>query len=181
VEETKKYTTKDVEKYLDENIHDNSWVEAVEKFGQELIDELFDSYKRSNDEQLQFYWDDVQEEHQKQLELNSREIENVKTLIDYNFSFIEEYLEDNDWWNHSGYVEVELSDYKSCAYPSYDFYIEKGFKNVMHCMRQDDSEDDTFHCLVYQSDGGYGAEDSYFGYLLFPLTNGKYWKIEYSC
>jgi len=176
-----KYTTDDVEKFLNENSEENTWANAVEKFGQKLIDELFGEYKKGNDEQLQAYWDDVVKEQEERLEINEKEIENVKSLIDYDFELIEEYLEDNDWWKHIGYVEVIKSDYKNCFYPSYDFYIEKGLEKTLHCMRQDDSEDNTFHVLVYQTDGGYGAEDSYFGYLLFPLTNGKYWKIQYQC
>jgi hypothetical protein len=46
-------------------------------------------------------------------------------------------------------------------------------------MRQDDEDD--YNDLVWQTNGGYGAEDSYSGFLLFPLKNGKYWKIKYSC
>ena len=181
MEENKKYTTKDVEEFLDTNLEENSWFQAEEKFGVELIDELFDNYKKYNEEQSNYYWSEMIKEQNERLESNVKEIENVKSLIDYDFSFIEEFLDGNDWWKHVGYVEVEKSDSKNGFYPNNDLYVEKDNEKSLYYMHQDDSEENTFHSLVYQRDGGYGNEDSYYGYLLFPLTNGKYWKIEYQC
>ena len=40
-------------------------------------------------------------------------------------------------------------------------------------------EEGKFHNMVWQTTGC--CEDDYSGYLLFPLNNGKYWKISYSC
>ncbi len=113
--------------------------------------------------------------------VNNEAIEYVKTMIDYDFEFIDDYLDGNDWWRSIGYVEVEKSDYKNCFYPSHDFYIEKNVDKILHYMRQDDNEENTFHSLVWQQDGGYGAEDSYSGFVLFPLTDGRYWKIKFEC
>ena len=157
MEENKKYTTKDVEEFLGTNLEENSWFQAEEKFGIELIDELLNSYKKYNEEQSNYYWIEMMKEQNERLESNAKEIENVKTLIDYDFSFIEEFLdESNDWWKHVGYVEVVKSDSKNCFYPNNDLYVEKDSEKSLYYMHQDDSEENTFHNLVYQRDGGYG-------------------------
>ena len=110
--------------------------------------------------------------------INDEQIKFVKDNISYDFNLIEEFLKENDYWSHVGYVQVEKSNYKSSSYPTHDFYKEKVNRGVDY-MRQDDFEE--YHNLVYQTNGGYGAEDSYSGWLLFPLKNGYYWKISFAC
>ena len=100
----------------------------------------------------------------------------VSKNINYPIEMITDILEDNSYWEHQGYVKVERSDYKSGFYPNYDFYNELGNKGY-HYMRQDDEGE--FHNLVWQTTGY--CEDDYSGFLLFPLANGEYWKIRYSC
>lgn len=107
--------------------------------------------------------------------IKDKEIEYVKNHIDYDFELIEEFLIDE--WMHESYVEVEETDYKSCAYPSYTFYKEKDNEKSLLYMKQD--EEGKYHNMVWQTTGF--CEDDYSGYLLFPLNNGKYWKISYSC
>ena len=100
----------------------------------------------------------------------------VAKNINYPLEMITDILDDNSYWQHEGYVKLEKSDYKSGFYPSYDFYTEPGSKKY-HYMRQDDEGE--FHNMVWQTTGA--CEDDYSGYLLFPLSNGDYWKISYSC
>jgi hypothetical protein len=97
----------------------------------------------------------------------------VKDNISYDFDLIE--LDDLDW-QHIGYVEVEETDEKESGYSDYKFYYEKGDRKLKY-MRQDDEGD--YHNLVWQTVGYLG--DDYSGYLLFPLKDGRYWKILYSC
>lgn len=107
---------------------------------------------------------------------NKVALEFVSKNINYPFEMITDILDDNHYWQHEGYVKLEKSDYKSGFYPSYDFYTEPNSKKY-HYMRQDD--DGEFHNMVWQTTGP--CEDDYSGYLLFPLLNGDYWKISYSC
>ena len=130
------------------------------------------------------YFEEINRINKETEKINTEAIEYVKTMIDYDFDNIEELLYDDEWWRSMDYVEVIKSDYKNCFYPSHDHYKEvnppKGMEHIEY-MRQDDSEYNTFHNLVYQRNGGYGAEDSYSGFVLFPLTDGKYWKIKFEC
>jgi hypothetical protein len=120
-------------------------------------------------------------EYERIAKLNEEAIEFVKKHINYDFDLMEL---DGIEWKHEGYVQVEKSDYKSCFYPSHDFYKIKGdvsysvlFGEDIDYMRQDDNGE--FHSLVWQKTGA--CEDNYSGYLLFPLNNGYYWKISYWC
>ena len=118
------------------------------------------------------FFDEMKIEDERNAALNAKAIEFVKSNINYDFDLIN--LDDVDW-NHVGYVEVEKSTWKSGAYPSYDFYTEKG--GNMQYMKQDD--DGEFHNMVWQTTGH--CEDDYSGFQLFPLSNGKYWKVSYYC
>lgn len=102
--------------------------------------------------------------------------EYVKTMIDYDYSLIETHLGDNSELCHVDYVEIiEDKEYKNCFYPNDKFYTVVGDDDGFHYMRQDD--EGSFHNLVWQISGV--CEDDYRGCLLFPLTNGKYWRIEF--
>ncbi len=118
------------------------------------------------------FYKDMREQDNKREESNKAALEFVKQNIDYDIDLIE--LEDISW-QHEGYVEVEKSNYKNGFYPNHDFYTEKGEK--VQYMRQDD--EGTYHNMVYQTTGF--LEDDFSGSMLFPLTNGKYWKISYYC
>lgn len=107
---------------------------------------------------------------------NKEALEYVKNNINYPFKLITDSLEDITW-NHHNYVEVIKSDYKSGMYPSYTFYKIKDDKEFIDYMRQDESDD--FHYMVYQLVGYFG--DDYSGYQLFPLKDGRYWKISFNC
>ncbi len=112
--------------------------------------------------------------HQQEIDnKNKQVIKEVKKLINYPFSRIKEALEYCDW-KDQGYVEVEKTDYKDNNYPNHEFYRIIG--NYTYFMKQDETK--KFHYLVWQTSS---YEDSYHGYILFPLTNGKYWKVSYSC
>jgi hypothetical protein len=114
----------------------------------------------------------------KQTEINQKEIEYVKAHIDYSPDIIDEALEDLTYFHHEGYIEVVKTDYKESGYSSYDFYVEKDNPKSRYYMRQDDDESG-FHSMVWQTVGMLG--DDYSGYMLYPLNNGKYWKIYYNC
>jgi len=108
---------------------------------------------------------------------NDDAIEYVKENITYPFDLILDIISDNDWDHMNFDIEVEKSEYHSCFYPTYDFYTIVGEKDKIQYMKQD--EDGDYHNMVYQRCGV--CEDDYYGFLLFPLKDGKYWKISYSC
>lgn len=101
--------------------------------------------------------------------INNKAIEHVKNHINYPFELIEYNLKS---WKHLGFVEVEKYPYKDEIYPSYDFFVEKDntIKYRQQCINGN------FHVLLYESE--YWSDDD-ICYALFPLINGKYWKISY--
>jgi hypothetical protein len=115
---------------------------------------------------------DMKIEDERIAALNAAAIEFVKANINYDFDLIDL---DGINWKHEGYVEVEKSDFKNGFYPNHEFYKVKD--ENLNYMKQD--EDGEFHNMVWQTTGA--CEDDYSGFQLFPLSNGKYWKISYYC
>lgn len=99
----------------------------------------------------------------------------VKENIDYPFERIAQYLEGNKRDYHIGYVRVG-SLFESFGIPKYKIISEE--KSYQLLDRQDDNDEDNFHCLVYQEAM---FEDCFSGYLLFPLKDGRYWMLSYEC
>lgn len=135
------------------------------------------------DEQYKEAFEDLygyQEEESKKL---LQAFKYVLQNINYPSERIKEYLRDGNNF-HVGFCSVVKSDYKSSWYPNHDFYkivgdIEGSDRTInVYFMRQDDNDDDSFHSLVYQI---CEYEDSYSGYLLFPLKDGRYWITSFSC
>ena len=104
---------------------------------------------------------------------NNEAIEFVKNNIDYPFDLID--FSHLSSWEHVGYVEVEESNYTNGFYPSYKFYQEIGKPEIQY-MRQ--SDEGAFHELVYQKTGA--CEDDFYGYMLYSLKDGRYWKISFN-
>jgi hypothetical protein len=100
--------------------------------------------------------------------INNRAIDYVKKHINYPFDLIE--LDLN--WKHENFVEVEKYPYKDSSYPSYDFFVEKN--NDIKYRQQ--HVNGNYHELIYEIE--YYSDDNT-SYVLFPLSNGKYWKISY--
>jgi|GEM_PF-2621115 len=109
-----------------------------------------------------------------QNEINQIELNYVKDHINYS---IDNMNLDELYWQHVGYVEVVETSNVNTGYPSYKFYLEKDNPKSLRYMRQDD--DGEYHNMVWQTVGC--CEDDYSGFLLFPLNDGRYWKISYSC
>lgn len=126
------------------------------------------------------FWEELAAEEKKHIDDFKTNLEIVKGKIDYKFSFIKNYIDDDEseynHHRHEGFVKVELTDHKNGFYPNHKFYkIIDG--DGLYYMKQDDNDDNTFHCMVWQTVGS--CEDDYSGWLLFPLTDGTYWKISF--
>lgn len=108
-------------------------------------------------------------------EENNKAYRCAKENITYDVCYIDEVLEGCSW-HDKGIVELFPSDYKSGSYPNHSFYREKdGYHNYMK-----QYEDENFHCMVAQWSVG-DSGDSFEGIILFPLKDGRYWKVDYSC
>lgn len=125
------------------------------------------------------------EDYYKEVEIRMLALENdkkqwkksLKGLV--NVSGLFNYLNEMDDWYPIGFVEVYEVDEKSHGYKSYqhvrirdDKYRTLYLKQVHTDIRGID------HTCVWQRVGFMG--DDYSGYLLFPLKNGLYFKVEYS-
>lgn len=148
-------------------LQNGEWLEVVPK-GQKPMSEI----------EKEVYAE-VAEIEAKRLETCERELAFVKDNIDYPIELIMEELEDLDFWEHVSYVQMEKTDQKESGYQSFDFYVEPGDRCGSLYMKQD--EDATgYHKLIMQWSVG-DSGDSWSGFLLFPLKDGNYWKISYSC
>lgn len=140
---------------------------------------------KQNQEQNEYsklYLEVVKEIHEfnkKQRKLKSQHKKQLKDLINVNPLY--KYLnQDLEFWYPLGIVEIYNVDEK-----------RSGYSNYQHVRIKDDKDNHLYmvqpfidvigidHDCVYQEVGYLG--DDYSGYLLYPLTNGKYFKIEYTC
>jgi len=89
-------------------------------------------------------------------------------------------FEEMEGWYPYGFVEVYDTDEKRGGYKSYQHVRIKDDKDNLLYMKQPESEIKGIdHCCVWQTVGHLG--DDYSGYLLYPLKNGLYFKVGYSC
>ena len=136
------------------------------------------------DQQFEEAMDGVMEYQKQETDKLLAALKFVLGEIDYPPERIKEYLRDGDNY-HIGYCRVyEEENYKSPNYPDHKFYsvVDEDNKEyyIPHfLMRQDDNSEDSFHCLVWQTT--VCGEDDYEGYILFPLTDGRYWVVRFEC
>ena len=136
------------------------------------------------EEEIQDAYDKKVEYEYKLFKEYQTALEYFKNNIDYPFEEIEEVLEDDKLY-HIGYCKTERDfQYKSWKYPSHEFYklTEDSLKEYpafryKRFMLQDKMPSGS-HNLVWQETL---FEDCYHGYILLPLTDGRYWIVEYEC
>ena len=121
-------------------------------------------------------------EAKKENKLRSKWVDELKDLID--IDSLVKYLDyEMLYWMFEDIVEVYNTDEKSSGYSSYQHARVKDDKYKLLYMKQNiDEEFNNIidHEYVWQNGGGYLGDD-YAGYLLYPLNNGKYIRINYSC
>lgn len=102
----------------------------------------------------------------------------LKGLI--NVTGLFRHLNENDNWTPVGIVDIYDVDEKKSGYSNYQFVRIKDDEDKRLYMKQPVTEiRNVSHNCVWQTVGMMG--DDYSGYLLFPLSNGKYLKVSYSC
>lgn len=138
--------------------------------------------KENLDEIADEVYTEMAAEENKRYEELKTNLEFFKSNIDYDYEFVEEYIgvgeEDLRYFSHIGYVNVEKSDHRNMVEQNRDYYIITGddFDKINYGI-QDQSFEHTFHVLVFQTTGY--CEDDYSGFLLFPMKDGRYWKISF--
>lgn len=102
----------------------------------------------------------------------------LKGLI--NISGLFKSLENDINWTPIGFVEIELTDEKTNGYKAYQHarIINTNDKKLYLKTDCDDIRG-VDHYYVWQTVEY--LEDDFSGFLLFPLNNGKYFKVSYSC
>lgn len=109
--------------------------------------------------------------------------EKLEGLINVNDLYDD--LSENDFWTPEGIVEIEkITDKETILKklgiwtPHIEACIIKGENNFTYSKNECDLAD-IDHYYVWQEVGYLG--DDYSGYLLYPLNDGRYFKVSYSC
>jgi len=110
--------------------------------------------------------------------LKSRYKKILRGLI--NISGLYRNLNDNTYWEPEDIVDVELTEETTSGYRSYQHARIVGDTSRRLYMKQPETEiRGVDHYYVWQTTGC--CEDDYSGWMLFPLKNGRYFKVNYSC
>ena len=103
----------------------------------------------------------------------------LKGLI--NVAGLFRWLDEGHDWAPLNIVEIQLTDEKRSGYSQYQHARIIDDKDKLLYLQTDISDEirKVSHYYVWQTVGV--CEDDYSGYLLFPLKDGKYFKVSYSC
>ena len=118
------------------------------------------------------------EEAKKEKQLKNVWRKKLNGLI--NVTGLFKWLDELDYWIPIDIVEIYNTDEKTSGYGSYQHIRIKDDKdNLLYLMQNEDEIRNVNHYCVWQTVGYCG--DDFSGYLLYPLNNGKYFKVSYSC
>ena len=136
-----------------------------------------------SDEDAQAIYDDVWAEQRKMDDANNRLKAEYKEKLGslVNTKSLYKWLnEDQEHWVPEAIVDIKLTDEKASDYPTYQharILNDKDHLLYMKCTFDDVVKGIDYY-YVWQTTIG---EDSYSGYLLFPLNNGQFFKVSYNC
>lgn len=124
------------------------------------------------------YYISMNEYYKQDIKYKNEYRRTLKGLINVSglFNSLSEY---NDSWEILGIVDIVLTDEKRSGYNSYQHArIVDDTDRLLYMKNTCDEIRKIDHYYVWQRCDG---EDSYSGYCLYPLKNGKYLKTSYSC
>jgi hypothetical protein len=155
--------------------------EKIDKFfmenSKEEIEELlkpFDDMKFEGPSMSDYFEEEVRREKK----LRAKYRKHLKGLI--NITGLFKHLDTNDSWNPEGIVDIELTDETSSGYRTYQHARIVGDTSRRLYMKiPDDEIRGVDHYYVWQTTGC--CEDDYSGWMLFPLKDGRYFKVYYNC
>jgi hypothetical protein len=98
-----------------------------------------------------------------------------------------DFIEDHDTYRNEGIYEIKLTDEKKSGYPNYqccridgDSLLYMHHKSYLETLNEESKyEGEEIEYYVWQTSGYCG--DDYSGFLLIPLSDGRFWKVSYSC
>lgn len=136
---------------------------------------------KEDEEEVFKEWEKAEEEAKKKWEQAKEE---VRSLIEPKYF---EFAEDHDTFYSEGIVEIVETDEKVSGYSGYRHCRIKGdgklymlINSTIETTKEDSEfEGEPIFYWVWQTTGYMG--DDYSGFLLLPLSDGRYWKIGYSC
>ena len=121
-------------------------------------------------------WSEVYKEldkHEKEKDCWKKEL---KGLI--NTKRLWEDMNENDYWGIDGIVELELTDEQCHGYPKHQCARIKDDRHKLYMKCSSDVKYIS-HYYVWQTTGYMG--DDYSGWVLYPLKDRRYLKMNYSC
>lgn len=102
--------------------------------------------------------------------------ERLKGLI--NISGVWDFMEeDHEWWLPLDIIDIHKTGEVMSGYPNYETCREVNDEGRKLYLKHSCDIRGVKYYYVWQT----GHDDSYNGYLLFPLKNGKFLKINYTC
>ena len=97
-----------------------------------------------------------------------------------NVSGLFKHLDDNTYWWPEDIVDIELTDKYEPGYRKYQHArVVNDKHNRLYMKMPEDEIRSVDHYYVWQTCGYMG--DDYSGWMLFPLKNGKYFRVYYNC
>jgi hypothetical protein len=89
-------------------------------------------------------------------------------------------LNEDTYWTPLEIVEIYHTDEKLSGYSNYAHVrIKDDPDNLLYIVHNEKEIRGIDHYCVWQTVGY--CDDDFSGYLLYPLNNGKYFKVSYSC
>jgi hypothetical protein len=157
----------------------------------EKIDEFFTENSKENIEEIIKPIDEMKfegptldevfkDQARRERKLRSEWKKKLKGLI--NITGLFKHLDGNAYWEPEDIVDIELVDDKLSGYGAYQHARIVGDETRRLYMKTSQDEyqiRQIDHYYVWQRTGY--MEDDYFGFLLFPLKNGRYFKVSYTC
>jgi hypothetical protein len=121
---------------------------------------------------------DYFEEARREKKLCNKYKKLLKGLI--NVTGVFKHLDDNVYWEPQDIVDIELTDETTGGYRSYQHARIVGDASRRLYIKTPENEiRGVDHYYVWQTTGC--CEDDYSGWMLFPLKNGRYFKVYYNC
>lgn len=155
--------------------------EKIDKFFTDNSKENVDAILKPIDE-MEFEGptleDIFKEERRMDKKLKSEYKKKLNGLINVNGVF--KHLDDNISWEPEGIVDIELTDDRESGYSNYQHARIVGEDSKRLYMKMPENEiRGVDHYYVWQRTGYLG--DDYSGWMLFPLKDGRYFKVHYNC
>lgn len=144
-------------------------------------EELSVSITEEEEKEMYEEWEKAENEYKQKWEAAKNE---VRDLIEPKYF---EFAEDHDTFYSEGIVEIIETDEKVSGYSGYrhcrikdDGKLYMLINSTIETTKEESEfEGEPIFYWVWQTTGYMG--DDYSGFLLLPLSDGRYWKIGYSC